>query len=230
MSMRIGILEDEILIAEHLSELILEKNYELVFCVDNFNEAKEEVKKGVDFLMLDIKIAGEQDGIDFANYIKSELNIPFLFISSNVDEETLQRVIQAQPYGFLSKPFKNIDVEMALDLAMEKFIHSPEHSNSKKAIFLKDKGSWIKFELDSILFIEASDNYSIIYLNQKSEILITKNLKYFEENLPSNQFIRINRSNIINKNHIVQFDTKSVRINEYEFSISETAKEFLKTI
>jgi DNA-binding LytR/AlgR family response regulator len=222
MSMRIGILEDELLIAEHLSELIMEKDYELVFCVDNFKEAKEEVKKGVDFLMLDIKIAGEQDGIDFANYIKSKLNIPFLFISSNVDEETLQRVIQAKPYGFLSKPFKNIDVEMALDLAMEKFIHSPEHSNSKKAIFLKDKGSWIKFELDNILYIEASDNYSIIYLSQKSEVLITKNLKYFEENLPSNQFIRINRSNIINKNFVTQFDTKNIYIDNIGFSISDT--------
>jgi two-component system LytT family response regulator len=111
---------------------------------------------------------------------------------------------------------------MALDLAMEKFIHSPEHSNSKKAIFLKDKGSWIKFELDNILYIEASDNYSIIYLSQKSEVLITKNLKYFEENLPSNQFIRINRSNIINKNFVTQFDTKNIYIDNIGFSISDT--------
>lgn len=222
MSMRIGILEDEILIAEHLSELILEKEYELVFCVDNFKDATEEVKKGVDFLMLDIKIAGDQDGIAFANYIKTELNIPFLFISSNVDEETLNRVIQARPYGFLSKPFKNIDVEMALDLAMEKFILSTEHTNSRKAIFVKDKGSWLKIELETIKFIEASDNYSIVYFSNKPEALITKNLKYFEENLPSNLFIRINRSNIINKNFVSQFDTKNIYIDNIGFSISDT--------
>lgn len=230
MSMRIGILEDEILIAEHLSELILEKGYELVFCVDNFKDATEEVKKGVDFLMLDIKIAGDQDGIDFANYIKSELNIPFLFISSNVDEETLQRVIQAQPYGFLSKPFKNIDVEMALDLAIEKFIHSPEHSNSKKAIFVKDKGSWIKIELNTIRFIEASDNYSIVYFSNKTESLITKNLKYFEEQLLEKKFIRVNRSNIVNIDFVNRFDSKNVYIDEKEFSISDTSKNSFKSL
>lgn len=229
--MRIGILEDEALIAEHLSSVIEDKGYELVFLCDNVEDAKVALTKGVDLVLLDIKVNGALTGLDLAQHLNENYRLPFIFISSNFDINTLEQVKIVKPYGFLTKPFKNIDVDIAIDVALEKH-NSLKESNSvtNNYLFVKDKGTWIKLFFDDITYIEAADNYSTIFFENKEACVITKNLKYFEENLPQNIFIRVNRSVMINTQKVEKMDSKTVYINHKEFSISDTAKSFLKNI
>lgn len=223
--MRIGILEDEVLIADHLSAVISDKGYDLVFLCDNVKDAKTSLTKGVDLVLLDIKVNGTLTGLDLAQHINENYQLPFVFISSNFDSKTLELVKAVKPYGFLTKPFKNIDVDIAIDLAIERH-NSLNVINSviSNYLFVKDKGSWIKLFFHEIIYIEASDNYSTIFFENKPECVITKNLKYFEEQLPQNDFIRVNRSVIVNTNKIESFDSKSVSVINKKFAISDNAK------
>jgi DNA-binding LytR/AlgR family response regulator len=227
--MRIGILEDEFLISDHLTSVIEDKGYEVVFVSDNVDDAKEQLKKNVDFLLLDIKVNGKQSGIDFAEFVNQNYNIPFIFISSNTDEETIDKVKSAKPYGFLTKPFKNFDVDIAIDLALEK--HSAiQQSNpiQQSVFFVKDKGAWIKLNYNDILYVEAADNYSTLFFVNQPEMVITKNLKYFESIFPESLFLRINRSIIVKISAIDKMDVKYIYINDKAFVVSDNMKEELR--
>lgn len=215
--MRIGILEDEILIAEHLSNLFISKGFEVVFCLDDVNSVKLELHKQLDLLILDIKVPGNEDGVDLANYINKHHKIPFLYISSNTDDKTKQRVLNSKPIGFISKPFKNFDVEIAVDLALERYAHEAKND----FLFVKDKGSWVKIILKDIYFLKASDNYTLIEL-EKESILITKSLKYFEETITNKAFLKVHRSYIINLNHIQEYSKSDLRIKSINIPISES--------
>jgi len=222
--MRIGILEDEALIADHLTSVIEDKGYEVCFVSDTVKDAKEQLKKNIDFLLLDIKVNGKLSGIDLAEHVNLNYSIPFIFISSNTDQHTLEKVKHAKPYGFLTKPFKNIDIEMAIDLALEKHAAVRQNPSSKNNfIFLKDKGSWIKVVLDNLLYLQASDNYTVLFF-EKDSFLITQNLKYFEGILPHEQFFKTHRSYLINKNFIESYSGDSILINSTSIPVSSTYK------
>lgn len=228
--MRIGILEDEALIAEHLSAVIEDKGYELVFLCDNVEDAKVALTKGVDLVLLDIKVNGALTGLDLAQHLNENYHLPFIFISSNFDINTLEQVKIVKPYGFLTKPFKNIDVDIAIDVALEKH-NSLKESNSitNNYLFVKDKGVWIKLLYEEIMYIEAADNYSTIFFKDKGELVITKNLKYFEEHLPQKKFIRINRSVIVKTKMIHKLSAKTILIDNKEFVLSDNInKKLLK--
>lgn len=226
--MRIGILEDEVLIADHLTSVIEDKGYEVCFVADNVEDAKEQLKKNVDFLLLDIRVNGKHSGIDLADYVNQHYQIPFIFISSNTDEETIDKVKLAKPFGFLTKPFKNFDVDIAIDLALEKHATIQQSNPNKQSVFfVKDKGAWIKLNYNDILYVEAADNYSTLFFINQPEMVITKSLKYFESIFPESLFMRINRSIIVKVLSIDKLDAKHVYIKEKAFVISESIKEEL---
>ncbi len=221
--MRVGILEDEILIAEHLCELIRDKGFEIAFNVSTVEEVKSELSKQIDLLILDIKVPGNEDGVDLAKYVNVHYKIPFLFISSNTDDKTRKRVLDTKPLGFISKPFKNFDVEIAIELALEK----ASHETISEFIFIKDKGTWIKISLNDLFFLRASDNYTFLQLKSDS-LLITKNLKYFEEQLPNSIFCKIHRSYLVNLYHIQSYSNLNVKILNTDLPVSDSYRENLK--
>lgn len=223
--MKIGILEDEIMIAEHLGELVKDKGFELSFSVSTVEEVKRKLTEQIDLLLLDIKVPGIEDGVDLANYINHHHQIPFLYISSNTDDKTRKRVLDSKPLGFISKPFKNFDVEIAIDLALEK------HANDTKNdfLFVKDKGAWIKICLSNLCFLRANDNYTLLQFKSDS-LLITKNLKYFEEHLSSSTFCKIHRSYLVNLNHIQSYSNSSVKILNTDLPVSDSYRENLKNM
>ncbi|MEY4075158.1 MAG: hypothetical protein RJA29_2515, partial [Pseudomonadota bacterium] len=64
-----------------------------------------------DLVFLDIKLKGEEDGIHIAGHIKEKYNIPVIFLTSYVDQETLDRAKVTEPYGYIVKPFNESDLK-----------------------------------------------------------------------------------------------------------------------
>lgn len=81
---------------------------------------------------------------------------------------------------------------------------------------------------NDVLFVEAADNYSTLFFVNKPEMVITKNLKYFESIFPESFFTRINRSIIVKISAIDKMDAKYIYVNEKAFIVSENMKEELR--
>lgn len=85
-------------------------------------------------------------------------------------------------------------------------------------IFIKSERRYIKINFSDILFIEGLKDYSILQL--EGQRVITKmNLKNIHEQLPAKQFLRINKSYIVNTSRIDSFDTNDIFIKSYEIGI-----------
>lgn len=64
-------------------------------------------------------------------------------------------------------------------------------------------------DVDDIIYIEADSNYSVFHLNNHEKVTVSKVLREFEELLPSDQFVRIHKSSIINLNHLKEYNSKN---------------------
>ena len=69
-------------------------------------------------ILLDVKIKGDQDGIELGGIIKEQYKVPFVYITSYSDKETVSRAKQTQPLGFIVKPFTKDDVYAAIEVAL----------------------------------------------------------------------------------------------------------------
>jgi two-component system, NtrC family, response regulator HydG len=112
---KILIVEDEFIVANDLKIILKKAGYEVVGIAPSVPQARELIKsKKPDWVLLDIILKGDETGIDLA-WELTEVKIPFLFISANTNESTLEAVKKTQPYGFMVKPFREKDLLVMLD-------------------------------------------------------------------------------------------------------------------
>ena len=115
------IVEDEPLVAADLAETLEKLGYRISAVVDSGVDAIRRAEKWRPSLVLmDIGLKGEIDGVIAAAYIHDKLNIPIVYLTGNADEEVVERVKVTNPYGFLLKPFKEIELKMAIEIAIYK--------------------------------------------------------------------------------------------------------------
>ncbi|MCG8572736.1 MAG: response regulator [Spirochaetes bacterium] len=63
-----------------------------------------------DFALVDIFLAGQMNGIEFAEHIMNKYQIPIIFISGNWDEMTKKKALILKPCAFLQKPIDYDDL------------------------------------------------------------------------------------------------------------------------
>lgn len=112
MAKKVLIVEDDFLIAYLMESYVREcGTCELLGTADNCEDAIEIAKKEKpDFVLMDIRINGEKDGIDTAILINQIADIPIIYTSGNTDEKTSKRASQTNMLGFLAKPIQKSDL------------------------------------------------------------------------------------------------------------------------
>lgn len=120
------IVEDEFMIANDLELMLQKAGYNVVGMADSVSEAMARVEEQApDIVLLDIFLEGDQTGIDLAYWL-NERNTPFVYLSANLTDSVLKEARQTQPFGFLTKPFREKDVLTTLDIARYRHAHGAE--------------------------------------------------------------------------------------------------------
>jgi len=89
---KILIVEDEATIACDIALNLESHDYEIVGILHTAEEARNELQKSrIDLVMLDINLSGEMSGIELAKIIDRDYNIPFIFLTSYSDADTLEK-------------------------------------------------------------------------------------------------------------------------------------------
>ncbi len=119
MSKKILVVEDEVIIAEDLKDLIEGLGYSEVDIVFDSEKALDYMHKNRPHLiLLDISIKGSLNGIEIAKIINKKYEIPFIYITSHSDKLTLDEAKKTMPYGYIVKPFKEADLFSTLEIAL----------------------------------------------------------------------------------------------------------------
>jgi two-component system, LytTR family, response regulator LytT len=103
--LKVVIVEDDLMISESLKDILRILNHKVVGVADNADEAIELCNKDLpDLALLDIQISGDIDGVDLAEIIRDQFDIPFIFTTAYADNETVLRARDKGPFGYLKNP------------------------------------------------------------------------------------------------------------------------------
>ena len=129
------------------------------------------------------------------------------------------------------KPIELERFQKAVEKACDYFLLLSEKSQKNQLetitqnhIFVKADRRYYRIMFENILFIEGLKDYIIIQTNERKVITKTT-LKAIQEQLPSNIFMRVNKSYIVNLNRIESFDTNDIFIGKHEIAIGNTYRE-----
>ncbi|MCL6462075.1 MAG: response regulator [Flavobacterium micromati] len=232
------IVEDEMIIAANISLQLTNLGYKVIGIIPRAEEVMKNLEHNTpDIILMDINLKGELDGIKIASLIQQLYKIPIIFLTANADEATFNRAKATNPYGFISKPFKKLDLQRAIELTIIRI--QEKHAEQKKlelnthepfilsgCIFIRNHDKMIKICIADVLYIEAERNYCKIHCKDK-EYLIVMTLKDIEEKLSSKKFLRIHRSFIVNISHIDEIATSHVVIAKKAIPLSAELKKQL---
>lgn len=233
--LKIAIVEDEMITAESLSDMLEELGYEVTRIYIRAEKAWEAFAKDPpDFALLDINLKGEKTGIWLAEQIQQSINIPYVFLTSYGDKDTIQKATATNPYGYLLKPIEKQHLYASIEVAINKFHEISGKGTSveeqgmflKDALFIKDEYLFIKVRFEDIYFVKASGNYLEIHTADK-KYLIKGTLSSFCEALPAHQFFQTHRSYLLNLERIEAFGGNYVKIKEQDLPLTQKNKEDL---
>jgi DNA-binding LytR/AlgR family response regulator len=235
---KILIVEDEMIIAANISLQLTTLGYEVTGIMPRGEDALLHIEDNPpDILLLDINLKGKLDGIETAEAMQKTHNIPVIYLTANIDEAYFDRAKQTHPYGFISKPFKKLDLQRAIELTVSQLKSQAvklNDSNDKgsqpfilsDSIFVRHHNTMVKVDIKDILYIEAERNYCRIFSKTK-EYLLVITLKDMTEKLPQQHFLRVHRSFIINLSQINEIATSHIIIAKKAIPVSKALKEEL---
>jgi len=122
MKTKILIVEDESIIALNIKEILTDFGYIVVGIAANSEKALHLVRtKMPDLILMDITLQNREDGIELAEKISELISVPIVFLTANDKDQTIDKAIKVRPYGYILKPFKDVELKTAIEIALKTF-------------------------------------------------------------------------------------------------------------
>lgn len=229
---KILVVEDEIIIADHICDTLDDLGYEALEPVMNYTEAIEAIEaEKPDLAILDIQLSGRKTGIDIAEKIRKNYDFPFIFLTSNSDPLTVSQAKKVMPPAYLIKPFTKDELYTSIEIALYNYSKRIGEVNDeeliiKDAFFIKEKNIFIKLKFEDILFIKSEHVYAEIQLKNNQKHLIRGNLNKIITKL-NKKFVRVHRSYIVNLDYLEQIDQSNISIFNHNIPIGKKYKDDL---
>jgi DNA-binding NarL/FixJ family response regulator len=118
---RILIAEDDRLVALDLSTMLGEFGFEVCGIAHSADQALTLAQqRGPDLVLMDIRLEGESDGIEAAERLRTGLGIHVVYLTADSDRATVARATRTEPYGYVLKPVRPLDLRCCLELALHR--------------------------------------------------------------------------------------------------------------
>lgn len=236
-TVQILIVEDNPSNSLELQILVDELGYDVLAAVDNSEDTFKVLKSNTpDIIFMDIQIKGSMNGLELAENIQKE-NIPIIFITSHVDKSTFNQAKEIKNFGYLVKPFNHLTLENMIEVALinsQKGIDTNNNTDTKwdedlilkDYVFIKKKNRLDKVALDEIQYLQADGNYCTIH-TLKNKYILKMSLKRANEILSAQNFLRVNKGNILNMKCIssIELSDNLIIIGSDYFPIGKRYKE-----
>jgi DNA-binding LytR/AlgR family response regulator len=231
---KVLVVEDEMIIGAKVSMYLTNLGYEVTGIIPRGEEVILHVRENTpDIILMDINLKGKLDGVETAILLQKQVDIPIIYLTANTDEATFARAKPTRPYAFISKPFKQLDLKHALELASERILteksepqNQPEKFVLNDRIFVRHNDVMVKIIIEDILYLEADRNYCQVFTKNNTYLLVNT-LKNMEDKLPAEQFQRVHRSFIVNLKHVDEVAQNHITV---ENKILPLSKELRKDL
>ncbi len=159
------VVEDEGIVARDIQATLERLGYSITGTVASGEEAINMARYNhPDLVLMDIVLKGPIDGIEAAQKIRDELDIPVIYLTANADEATVERAKLTEPFGYILKPFEERELHTVVEMALHK--HRLERQ-------LQEREQWLSAVLRSIGdgVIATDDVGRVRFMNRIAEEL-----------------------------------------------------------
>ena len=109
------------IIAKDIERTILDLGFEVTDIATRVDDVFVSIKKNKpDIILMDVNLNDKIDGIDVVKKIYETQYIPVIYLTGSQDDETIQKAVQTNPIGYLSKPFRRQELKSTITLAIYK--------------------------------------------------------------------------------------------------------------
>ena len=232
MAVNILVTEDESIVRKDIERSLQKLGYNVIGSADTGEKAIELAKDlKPDLALMDIMLKGGMTGVEAAQHIKEQRDIPVIFLTAYADEKTLNKAKITEPHGYILKPFKEIDIHTSIEMAMHKHGREKElkiESDLLRSIavakedadylFLKHQSKLVRVNPSEIQFVEAMKDYVLV--NTISfKYTIHSTMKDIQAKLSATNFLRVHRSLIINLDKIEAIKNSEIQLEGLDKTI-----------
>lgn len=130
---KILIVDDEAIITMQLEERLSVMGYTVAGMAASGEDAVERARQvRPDIVLMDIVMPGKMNGIEAAKIITTELDIPVVFVTAYADNAIIERAKSARPYGYIVKPFNELEIKAAIEVGLFRKAAEREEQRSRK--------------------------------------------------------------------------------------------------
>ncbi len=160
------IIEDDDKLRFNLERMVESLHHQVSGSFPNASGYFEEITSKLEetnLILLDINLPGEYNGVEFAKKIKDDFNIPILYVTGNVEEDTFIKASEGRIYGYLPKPFSKVQLEFAMKMCLLRFNFENEARKHFKKI--KEKEKLIQIGEFAGGFVHDLNNFNGLIMN-----------------------------------------------------------------
>lgn len=237
------IVEDTASERDALIPVLEANNYNVLGVAPTFKDALQLYNStNPDVLIIDIFLNGTPDGINFAEFVDASSNSskPFVFLTSSTDRKIFEKAKLAKPFSYLLKPFNELELLYAIEMAVEKFynqndVFSGDEEDtviSDEHLFIKKGKSLKKVLVSDIIYVEVEDKYCNV-VTEKEKFVILMSLTKMIKFLNSSLFYQTHRRFIVNIEKIEEItlsDNLILLSGGHKVDISDNYRDVIKDI
>lgn len=233
--LKVYVVEDVAITRMSLETMLRENQYIISGSAAKAETAWEEIQKvPTDLVLLDINLAGKNNGIWLAQQIRKHLNIAIVYLTAFGDQNTLKEVLDTKPNGYLMKPYQAPTLLTTINIALTNFLETKEKRTSSETreiyndfVFVKDRYMKIKIDINDIYYIKSEGNYIEIRLKEKTHVIRNKLLE-FKKKLPSSIFFQSHRRYLINITKVEVIKKGIISMQDHEIPLSLKHKKVIE--
>lgn len=208
--MNVLIVEDEVEAGDRLQQMLKSNGISVSGIARTHSEALQMISTlPVDVAVIDIFLSGIPEGVNFAETLCAvpAISRPFVFLTSSKDRVVFERAKLTRPFAFLMKPFNELELLYALEMAVARFYDKEDDLEADsaiaadKALFVKSRGVLKKIYPEEILFVQVEDRYCTLRLAEERYV-IQNSLKRVQEMLDPDVFLQTHRNFLVNRHKI----------------------------
>lgn len=226
---KIVIVEDEIDLAQNLKETLEILGYHVLTIFTNAKDTLQFLNSNhSDLIIMDIMLEGSMDGIELTNRIKTNFDIPVLFLTAFSNVKIFDRISKVNHEGFLLKPFTLENLKSAVYLSLKKE-KTEQKIPAQKYLKIRDKGFLIPLPESNVLFLKADGLYTKVYTSSKV-YSVRETLKDMTAKVSAEKFTRVHKSYLVNIQYIEYFNSKELIILDNNIPIKRGFYKKLKSL
>jgi DNA-binding LytR/AlgR family response regulator len=233
------IIEDEELWVRSLAANLDDFGFTLVGTAQNFEAAIAALNRNdYDIVLLDIHLHGRDSGIELGRMVHTLYQKPFIFITASTNTPTIQAAVEARPSAYLTKPVHPASLFVTIQTAIQNFTNqvtalSPKEPVNQESFFVKQGDKYRKIYWKDVVSLSSEKNYTgLLSAGEGATYFIRstlpKTLRFLVPAILQNNFVQVNRSEVVQVSFIDEFSKNEVRTAYKTFTVTEGYQKELR--